>query len=53
MLVPQFIYHLEAPVGGSPTVSYKDEVVACDFFTVETAWLKTVYVLFFSAPRGA
>jgi len=22
-------------------------VVACDFFTVETAWLKTVYVLFF------
>ena len=26
---------------------YKDEVVACDFFTVETAWLKTLYVLFF------
>ncbi len=26
---------------------YKDEIVACDFFTVETAWLKTVYVLFF------
>ncbi len=26
---------------------YKDEMVACDFFTVETAWLKTVYVLFF------
>jgi len=26
---------------------YKDEVLACDFFTVETAWLKTVYVLFF------
>ncbi len=26
---------------------YKDEMVACDFFTVETAWLKTLYVLFF------
>ncbi len=26
---------------------YKDQVVACDFFTVETAWLKTLYVLFF------
>jgi hypothetical protein len=26
---------------------YKVEVVACDFFTVETAWLKTLYVLFF------
>ena len=26
---------------------YKDEMIACDFFTVETAWLKTLYVLFF------
>ena len=26
---------------------YKDEIVACDFFTVETAWLQTLYVLFF------
>jgi transposase InsO family protein len=26
---------------------YKDQIVACDFFTVETAWLKTFYVLFF------
>ena len=26
---------------------YKDQLVACDFFTVETAWLKTLYVLFF------
>jgi transposase InsO family protein len=26
---------------------YKDEIVACDFFTVETAWLKTLYILFF------
>ncbi len=26
---------------------YKHEIVACDFFTVETAWLKTLYVLFF------
>src|SRR5687768_1782730 len=25
----------------------KDEIVACDFFTVETAWLKTLYSLFF------
>ena len=27
--------------------SYQDQIVACDFFTVETAWLKTLYVLFF------
>ncbi len=26
---------------------YKDQMVACDFLTVETAWLKTLYVLFF------
>jgi putative transposase len=26
---------------------HKDEILACDFFTVETAWLKTMYVLFF------
>ncbi len=26
---------------------YQDEIVACDFFTAETAWLKTLYVLFF------
>ncbi|GAC1552510.1 MAG: hypothetical protein NVS2B7_28500 [Herpetosiphon sp.] len=26
---------------------YKGEMLACDFFTVETAWLKTLYVLFF------
>ncbi len=26
---------------------YGDHMVACDFFTVETAWLKTLYVLFF------
>ncbi len=26
---------------------YNDEILACDFFTVETAWLKTLYVLFF------
>ena len=24
-----------------------DGILACDFFTVETAWLKTLYVLFF------
>ena len=26
---------------------YKDQVLACDFFTVETLFLQTVYVLFF------
>jgi putative transposase len=26
---------------------YKDQNLACDFFTVETIWLKTIYVLFF------
>ena len=26
---------------------YKDQILACDFFTVETFWLQTIYVLFF------
>ncbi len=26
---------------------YGQQILACDFFTVETAWLKTLYVLFF------
>lgn len=26
---------------------YKDQIIACDFFTVETLWLKTLYVFFF------
>jgi transposase InsO family protein len=26
---------------------YKDQVLACDFFTIETLFLQTVYVLFF------
>jgi len=26
---------------------YKDQILACDFFTIETALLQTVYVLFF------
>ncbi len=26
---------------------YKDQIVACDFFTVDTTWLKTIYILFF------
>ena len=26
---------------------YRDQILACDFFTIETIWLKTVYVLFF------
>ena len=37
---------------GSPSwrhlmAHYKDKILACDFFTVETLFLKTVYVLFF------
>jgi response regulator RpfG family c-di-GMP phosphodiesterase len=28
-------------------VHYKDQILAYDFFTVETVWLKTIYVLFF------
>ena len=26
---------------------YKDQILVCDFFKVETIWLKTIYVLFF------
>jgi len=26
---------------------YREQMLACDFFTVETIWLKTIYVLFF------
>jgi len=26
---------------------YKEQILACDFFTVETIWLQTFYVLFF------
>jgi putative transposase len=26
---------------------YKKQILACDFFTIETMWLKTLYVLFF------
>jgi putative transposase len=26
---------------------YKEQLIACDFFTVETAWLKTLYAFFF------
>ena len=38
--------------GGSPSwrhlmTHYKDQILASDFFTVETLFLKTVYVLFF------
>ena len=31
---------------------HQDQLLACDFFTVETLCLKTVYVLFFRATRG-
>ena len=31
----------------APYRHYKDQILACDFFTVETIWLKTIYVLFF------
>ena len=38
--------------GGSPSwrhlmTHYKDQILACDFFTVETLFLQTIYVLFF------
>jgi hypothetical protein len=26
---------------------YKEQILACDFFTAETIWLNTIYVLFF------
>ncbi|MCJ7703767.1 MAG: integrase core domain-containing protein [Anaerolineales bacterium] len=26
---------------------YKEQILACDFFTIETIWLQTIYVLFF------
>ena len=26
---------------------YKEQIIACDFFTIETFWLKTLYVFFF------
>jgi hypothetical protein len=26
-------------------------MLACDFFTVEAAWLRTLYVLFFVRPE--
>jgi hypothetical protein len=26
---------------------YKNQILACDFFTIETIWLQTIYVLFF------
>jgi putative transposase len=31
---------------------YKEQLLACDFFTVETIFLRTIYVLIFSAPHG-
>jgi putative transposase len=35
-------------IGWSNLMShYKNQILACDFFTVETIWLKTIYVLFF------
>ena len=38
--------------GGSPSwrqlmSHYRDQILACDFFTIETLFLKTLYVLFF------
>jgi putative transposase len=31
---------------------YRDHFMACDFFTVETAWLRTLYVFFFIELGG-
>ena len=27
---------------------YKEQILACDFFTIDTVWLQTIYVLFFN-----
>jgi len=31
---------------------YEEKLLACDFFTVATIFLRTIYVLIFSAPHG-
>jgi putative transposase len=31
---------------------HAEQILACDFFTVETVWLTRLYVLFFAATRG-
>jgi putative transposase len=31
---------------------HQEQILACDFFTVETVFLKTLYALFFRATRG-
>lgn len=36
---------------GSSSSSTGEGVVACDFFTLETVWLRTLYVLFLSSSR--
>ena len=32
---------------------YVQRMIACDFFTVETAWLRTLYVFFFAPKANA
>jgi hypothetical protein len=32
---------------GICTAHYKEQILACDFFTVDTLWLKRLCVLFF------
>ena len=42
----------QASTWGAFLRHHQDQIVACDFFTVETLFLKTVYIHFFSATRG-
>jgi hypothetical protein len=46
--VPPAPYRMQHGSSWRPFLNhYKHQILACDFFTVETLWLKTVYVLFF------
>ena len=54
--VPPAPYRMQHGSSWRPFLNhYKHQILACDFFTVETLWLKTVYVLFFIEleTRGA